>query len=320
MSKSWVLALIGLVVLATGSYIGFRLLQAAQVPEGLIYGNGHIEGTEIRIAAEIPGRIVDSQMVEGQAVTAGTVLATLDVVATTETLRGAEATRQAMAEELAALTPQLQNWQHHLDSAEREYARLRELKTKGLATAQQLDLASNAVSEARGHVAHFKASIDSLNARQSAATAQVALAADQRRKVEVRAPQDGTVLIKAVEPGEYVQPGQPVAVLVDMNRLELRIFVSERELGYLKLGNAARVRVNAFPDRYLEAQLARIDPQAQFTPRDIHLPDERARTVYGVTLLLNNTEGQLKPGMPADAWIRWQDTLPWPADLIVPGE
>lgn len=320
MRKSWVIALVSLLALTAASYGGFRLLQTEQVPDGFVYGNGHVEGIEIRVAAEIPGRVVDSTMMEGQLVEAGSVLATLDVVATTESWRSAQAVRRAAADELAALLPQLKNWQHHLENAEREQTRLNELKTRELATAQQLDQASNAVSEARGHVAHLRATVDSANAKLAAATAQEALAIDQRQKVEIRAPRRGTVLIKAVEPGEYVQPGQPVAVLVDMDRLELRIFVSERDLGFLRLGNNARLRVNAFPDQYLEATLARIDPQAQFTPRDIHLPDERARTVYGVTLALNNPDGRLKPGMPADAWIRWQDALPWPATLITPGE
>ena len=64
--------------------------------------------------------------------------------------------------------------------------------------------------------------------------------------------------------------------------------------------------------------VARIDAQAQFTPRDVHMADERSRTVYGVTVEAANPEGLLKPGMPADAWILWNGKAGWPARLQPP--
>lgn len=48
------------------------------------------------------------------------------------------------------------------------------------------------------------------------------------------------------------------------------------------------------------------------------MPDERARLVFGVVLAVNNPEGILKPGMPADAWLRWQPDALWPQKLVVP--
>ena len=320
MTKSWVATLLALAIVAVVSYLGFRALQPEPLPEGFVYGNGHIEGTEIRVSAEIPGRVVDSRMQEGQLVRKGDVLLTLDALPAAEYLRGAQAEQRALAEELAALKPQLVSGQHHLENAARELARLQALKKRGFATPQQLDMATNALSEARGHVSHLSASIESLRAKQAGAEALVALAEDRNRKVTVRAPQDGTLLVKAVEPGEYLQGGQAVAVLVDMNRLELKVYIGERDLGRIALGNPARVRVDAFADTYLDARLVRIDAHAQFTPRDIHMPDERARMVYGVTLALDNPQGRLKPGMPADAWLRWRDDTTWPVTLPVPEE
>ncbi len=81
----------------------------------------------------------------------------------------------------------------------------------------------------------------------------------------------------------------------------------------------ARVKVDAFADRFFEARVARVDQRAQFTPRDIHMPEERVRMVFGVTLALENPQGVLKPGMPADAWILWKSGAAWPDRLFVPG-
>jgi HlyD family secretion protein len=48
------------------------------------------------------------------------------------------------------------------------------------------------------------------------------------------------------------------------------------------------------------------------------MPEERTRMVFGVTLDVANPTGELKPGMPADAWIRWKDGVGWPDKLVVP--
>jgi len=100
--------------------------------------------------------------------------------------------------------------------------------------------------------------------------------------------------------------------------VRLKVYVAEHDLGKLHLGDEARVRTDAFPGRYLTASVSRIDSEAQFTPRDIHMPDERVRLVFGVTLALDNPSGELKPGMPADAWVRWRPATAWPAVLTVP--
>jgi HlyD family secretion protein len=108
------------------------------------------------------------------------------------------------------------------------------------------------------------------------------------------------------------------AVLVDLAQLELRIFVPEPGIGKVQLGAPARVKVDAFPDRTFAARVARIDQQAQSTPRDIHMPEERMRLVFGVTLALANPESVLKPGMPADAWMLADPAAAWPERLVVP--
>ena len=92
----------------------------------------------------------------------------------------------------------------------------------------------------------------------------------------------------------------------------------ESEIGKIKLNDPARVRVDAFPQRTFEARVARVDPRAQFTPKDVHMPDERARLVFGVVLAVDNPEAYLKPGMPADAWVRWKPEASWPDKLTVP--
>ena len=63
-----------LLILAAGSYAAYVALQPERLPEGLVYGNGRIEGTEVRLSSEVAGRVVWSALVEGTAVAVGTPL------------------------------------------------------------------------------------------------------------------------------------------------------------------------------------------------------------------------------------------------------
>jgi HlyD family secretion protein len=100
--------------------------------------------------------------------------------------------------------------------------------------------------------------------------------------------------------------------------MELRAFVPQDQIGRLRLGSDARIRIDAFPERTFDAEVTRIDERAQFTPREVYVPEERVRLMFGVTLSASNPDGLLKPGMPADAWIRWDPEVAWPDRLHVP--
>jgi HlyD family secretion protein len=90
------------------------------------------------------------------------------------------------------------------------------------------------------------------------------------------------------------------------------VYLAEIDIGKVKLGDAARVYVDSFPDRPFEAVVTEIANKAEFTPKDVHMPDERTTLVYGVKLEIRNPEGVIKPGMPASALIRWKPDVPWP--------
>jgi HlyD family secretion protein len=307
-----------LIVLAAASYGAFLYLRPAPVPPGLVYGNGHVEATEVRVGSEVAGRVIESRLVEGRTVSAGELLVRVDDTDLRIKLAQAEAERAALERDRVQLELDLATARHHVQTAESEVHRYRELQDRGTATPQRLEQVENAFEEARGRAVVLEARVTALEARLEAARQNVRFLHSQVEKTTIAAPLDATVLVKAVEPGELVEPGRAIAVLADLNRLELKVFVPEREIGKVRLGAEARVRADAFPERSIPATVGRVDQRAQFTPRDIHMPEERARIVFGITLLVDNLRGELKPGMPADAWIRWGDAGPWPELLAVP--
>jgi len=131
------------------------------------------------------------------------------------------------------------------------------------------------------------------------------------RDTEIRAPSSGTVINRLVEPGELVANGTPVVVLVDLSDLYVRVFVPERHISKVRLGNSARIYADSFPDRSFTGKVMEIAQKAEFTPREEHVKEERTKLVFGVKVAVENPQGYLKPGMPVDVKIKWKDDVPW---------
>ncbi len=307
-----------LVALAALSYALYVYLQPPALPEGIVYGNGWIEATNVRVSSEVPGRVTQSDVVEGRAFRRGDLLLQIDDADLQLRLAQARADRLALSESRKRMLAAMNVAGHHTVTAETNADRYRALAGTGVASQQQRDVAENTLREAQGLLRGSQATVVQIDAQIAAADKGIALLQDQVARCRVTAPTDGTILLKMVERGEVVAVGQLLAVMADLRRLEVKIYVSEADLGRMKLQGAARIGTNAFPDHYTDASIERIDEQAQFTPRDIHMPDERARTVFGVTLAVVNRHDELKPGMPVDAWVKWRDDTSWPAHLVVP--
>jgi HlyD family secretion protein len=156
------------------------------------------------------------------------------------------------------------------------------------------------------------ATIDVLARTEEAAHARVAEVEAALADTRLVAPTDGTVVNRLAEPGELLPPGRPILTLVDLNALYIRVYIPEREIAKIRLGNPARIYADAFPDRPFAGQVVEVAERAEFTPKEAHMKDEREKLVFGVKVAIDNPEGHLKPGMPVDVKIRWKDEAPRP--------
>ena len=130
--------------------------------------------------------------------------------------------------------------------------------------------------------------------------ANLALLDTQVSQLTVSAPLDGIILTRNVEPGEFVQPGAVAFAMADLNNITITVYVPEDRYGQLKLGQSAEVTVNSFPGETFNAEVVHISDQAEFTPRNVQTVEGRSSTVYAIKLKVDDSEGKLKIGMPAD--------------------
>ena len=123
----------------------------------------------------------------------------------------------------------------------------------------------------------------------------------QLAKYELRAPGDGVITRVPARVGELALPGTPVVAFADLRRLKVTVYVLERDLGQVQVGQAVRVTADPMPDRAFYGVVTSINQRAEFTPRNIQTQPDRLNLVFGVKLRVENPDYALKPGMPIDA-------------------
>jgi HlyD family secretion protein len=143
-------------------------------------------------------------------------------------------------------------------------------------------------------IAVARARVDQADANQAALAATL-------DKLALSSPVTGTITAQTIHAGEVAQPGAPLYTIVDLEHVKLVIFVSEGRIGQVKVGQQAQVSTDAYPGRLFNGTVTHISDQAEFTPKNVQTKEERVKMVFRVEIALDNSDGALKPGMPADA-------------------
>jgi HlyD family secretion protein len=158
------------------------------------------------------------------------------------------------------------------------------------AAAASLRQAEAAAAQAQLAIPQAQASLDLIDA--------------QIAKLTVTAPADGVILTRSIQPGEVLPMGASALQLARLDNLTITVYVPEDRYGELSLGQAATVRVDSFPDTSFTAVITHIADEAEFTPRNVQTVEGRSSTVYAIRLQVEDPEGKLRPGMPADVTFR----------------
>ena len=156
------------------------------------------------------------------------------------------------------------------------------------------------VAAAQGSMEQAQAAVEQAQKAVEQAQANLDLLDTQFSKLNVYAPMDGVILVRNVEPGEFVQPGATALSLADLNNLTITVYVPEDRYGQINIGQQAEVSVDSFPNTTFKAEITYIADQAEYTPRNVQTVEGRSSTLYAVKLKVTDSESRLKIGMPAD--------------------
>jgi HlyD family secretion protein len=124
------------------------------------------------------------------------------------------------------------------------------------------------------------------------------------REAQVVSPADALIEVLDVRPGDLIAPNTPVATLLEADQTYVRIYIPETEIGRVKIGEAAEVRVDSFPHKVFEGMVEQVNQQAEFLPRNVQTRSERVHQVIGVKVRINDTTGGVRSGMAADVKLK----------------
>lgn len=290
--------------------------------------SGTVDAREVDLSFQAGGRIKQLNTDEGRKVQANQVVAELDARDYELALDRARAQAASAGKALAALKAGSRKQDIHaaeaalaeaeagLHLANLETGRITTLVSKRFATQEQLDTvkAQADVAAAKAETARQQLSllregprkedIERAAADQTAAQAAVKTAEQQLSYVNLLSNVTGVVSVRLAEAGQVVAAGQPVFRIAELDRPWIRAYLSETDLPRVKLGQPAEVRVDGLPDKVFSGRLSFISPAAEFTPKTVETRALRVDLVYRVKVDVDNAQGQLKIGMPADVKLK----------------
>ena len=292
-----------------------------------IEASGNIEATNVIVSSQVTGKVLSLLKDEGDLVNAGDTVLIIDHENSEYQFDQATAVEQAAQAQLTLLRngareedikqaqEGVKQAQVNYDMAKKDKERFDALYESKTITGKQYDDANSRFELAQAQLTSANANLEKLkdfarpeDIKQAEANvnrqkAAVNLLKKQIRDSYVQSPLNGIIVKKYFEPGETVTMLSSLFKVSDLKTVKLVIYVSEDELGKVKLGQTAEVTSDTYPNKKYEGKIVYISPEAEFTPKNIQTKDERTKLVFAVKLEVNNPNLELKAGMPADAVI-----------------
>jgi HlyD family secretion protein len=305
--------------------VGCRVSPSADKDE--IRASGFIEGREYTIASALGGRVSEIMVEQGERVQIGHSLVLLDrttldhahdiaqagVTAAEAALSALES--QPRSEDLTTAQALLDSAKADLDAAQAALDLLKESYKPYKPPEAELHTAESTVEVMRTGVdlaqaqfeqveaGPFEGEIDIAKAVVEEAMANLQLVEHQLAELSLKVPVSGIVSQLLVKVGEVAAPASPLVTVLDPSFLMLTVYVPEAQVAKVNVGDEVEIRVDAFPEDVFEGRVRYIADQAHFTPTEVQTQEERVKLVFAVEILIDDPDGRLKPGMPADAII-----------------
>ena len=249
--------------------------------------SGTIEVDQVHIAPRTGGRVVELFAQEGDVLHKAQPLARLVAPEMQARRALAQAQIDTTTQDAEAIKAQLE----FMRADARRQEELLKNKTVSPSEAERARSAADAeeksLEAARMRIGQMHAQLDEIDAELA--------------ELNVIAPNDCVLEVLNVKVGDVLAPNQELATLILPEHLWTRVYVPETWLGYIKLGDAVRIRVDSFPGEDFKGMVEQINRQAEFTPRNVQTVEDRIRQVFGVKIRLQNHDDKLRAGMAADA-------------------
>lgn len=242
----------------------------------ILYGNVDIR--QVELSFRVDGRIAEVFVDEGDPVSKGQLVATLE--------------KQPYQDEMSQADANVKAIEPSLENAEKLYQRRLVLHQSGAVSQEDFeDSFSNR---------------NVLQANLESALAALGTAQTNLQDTHVYAPTEGWVLTRIREPGSVVKEGDPVLTISVKSPLWVRAYVDEPQLGLIYPNMPARVFTDTKGGKIYHGKIGFISPMAEFTPKTVETTELRTDLVYRLRIMVEDPDEGLRQGMPVTVQLERQ--------------
>ncbi len=267
-------------------------------------GYGNFEATEVTISAEANGKIEFLNLEEGTTLTPNTQVGLIDTTQLYLSKQQLIASKSTIASKSQNVLSQTAVLNEQLKTTLIDQKRIQNMFAENAATKRQVDEINGKVNVLNEQIKSVKTQDAPINNEVKSIDVQIEKINDQIQKCQIINPFQGTVLAKYSEANEVTNFGKPLYKIADIAEMTLRVYISEKQLNQIKVGQKVTVKIDTQEDmKSYPGTISWIASSAEFTPKIIQTKEERANLVYAVKVKVKN-DGSLKIGMPAEMWIK----------------
>jgi len=290
------------------------------VPSGIVWSNGRTDAEEIDIDTKFPGRVLELLVDEGDMVKAGQVIARMDTRDLEAQLKREEALVRQSEHAILEAKANVAQLQTQLNLARQELDRTSALVKRGYATRELYDQRRQAVEGASQALSAAQAHVGEAMHSYHAAEHNVELDKVNIADNTLVAPRAGRVQYRIAEPGEVLPAGGKVFTMLDIADVYMNIYLPALEAGRVKIGDDARIVLDAYPDHPIRSKVTFLAAQAQFTPKAVETKSERDKLMFRAKVridpdILRKYAESVRIGLPGNAYVQVDPHAEWPAWL-----
>jgi HlyD family secretion protein len=316
----WIAVAVLLAAGAAGGGIYWKYFSAPPWPLGIVFSNGRVEAEEIDIDAKFAERVAQLLVDEGDVVSPGQIVARMDIRDVQASLNRAEAQVLEAQETLDEAKANVSDTTAQLKLAKQEFDRTNALVARGFATYELLDQRQQALVSTTAALAAANNRAGEASRALDAAKFEVDLYKVNIADNTLVSPTFGRIQYRISNVGEVLPAGGKVFTMLDFTNVYMDVYLPTADAGRARVGDEARIVLDAFPKFVIPAHVSFIATQAQFTPKAVETKDERDKLMFRVKVRIDKSFlapriAHIRTGLPGVAYVRVDNKTEWPASL-----
>jgi len=265
---------------------------------GEIKAPGLVDGVVVNLKAAVAGTVESVDVAEGELIKAGKVIARIDSQKTLNQLEALDISRKELEVNRENLKQSLRYINANIDYLNKQVERFHRLRDKKAIAGEKLENMELRLLQAKTSATDILKKLEALDVQEERLQNQKAMLELVMKDHRVEAPGDGIVIETFVARGEMVMPGSAIADVIDTSSLYIELFVEEREITSLTLGQKVDIHVDGIQDRTFQGTITAFGKKAEFSPKYIISEKEREALLYKVKVGISGDYETFKIGMP----------------------